>query len=83
MTRAEASKIVGWEKPAGKFEYPSISEVEAAVTEKNHVSLLRWNRFLPSPACSYQGIVLQKIMAGLKLMELEDTVQDLNQQEAT
>ena len=66
MTRSEASKIVGWDPPA-KIEWPSLSEVDVAVAAKDHVSILRWNRFLPSPACSYQGMVLQKIMEGLEL----------------
>ncbi len=69
MNRTTASKLVGWDPPAGGIEYPSISEVEAATQARDHVSLLRWNRFLKSPACSYQGLVLQKVMAGLKLVE--------------
>jgi hypothetical protein len=68
MTRTEASKKVGWKSP-GRLQYPSVEGVEAAIREKDGVSILRWHRFLSSPRDNYERQVLAKIAEGFKVFD--------------
>lgn len=60
MFWSEASKIVGWDEQ--KTDYPKMAQLDDAIEFDDLVSLIRWNRFLPSPQNPTQALMIEKIV---------------------
>lgn len=57
---SEVSKAVGWDPTP--VSYPTIDQVLLAGARRDTHSLLRWTRFLPSPANHAEQIVMKMIV---------------------
>ncbi len=63
---SQISKEVGWDAPP--CAYPALTDVGQAVATNNLRTLLRWNRFCPSPVNDEQAEVIKAISGGLALV---------------
>lgn len=59
----QASKDVGWDPFVA--DYPSLEQVGHARETDDGYSLLRWNRFLPSPANEEEATIVEAVVTAL------------------
>ena len=66
MTWPQVSKAVGWDPRT--VPWPTLAHVEDAITRKNAIALLTWNRFLEAAPDDEKRAIIKRVVEGLEVV---------------